>query len=244
MRPIGFSTGALAKGDFRRGIQLQIQHPALRAIELSALRDHELLPLLDAIDDLRLETFEYISFHAPSKLNVMDEATVVELLLRLPAAWPIIVHPDLIRTFNLWTRLGSRLCIENMDNRKTTGRTVAELRTLFVSLPAATFCLDVGHAKQIDPTMATAILMLREFGSRLRQVHVSDVGAGGEHLSIGLMARIAFSRLAAHVPRNCPIVIESVIEPDAIERELGSALAVFDENPQAVRLGARTLVTA
>ncbi len=241
MRPIGFSTGALAKSDFRRGIQLQSANQSLRAIELSALRDHELLPLLESVPSLRLESFEYISFHAPSKLKVLDEATVVELLLRLPTEWPIVVHPDLIATLSLWSRFGARLCIENMDNRKSTGRTVAELRELFASLPDATFCLDVGHAKQIDPTMATAILMLREFGDRLRQVHISDVGAGGEHLPIGLMARVAFSHLASHVPRYCPVIIESVVEPEEIERELQAALGAFEGNPQDLRLRTRSL---
>ncbi|MEK6371430.1 MAG: TIM barrel protein [Acidobacteriota bacterium] len=146
------------------------------------------------------------------------------------------------QAFGLWARLGERLCLENMDNRKTTGRTVAELRELFRSLPAATFCLDVGHAKQIDPTMATAILMLREFGDRLRQVHVSDVGARGEHFSIGVLARLAFSRLAMHVPRGCPMIIESVIEPDAIEREVNAAIGAFDEKPGSWRVGTRSLV--
>ena len=37
---------------------------------------------------------------------------------------------------------------------------------LFAALPDATFCLDVGHARQIDPTMVTAILMLNQFGNR------------------------------------------------------------------------------
>lgn len=170
MRPIGFSTGALAKGDFRRGIQLQSQHAALRAIELSALRELELAPLVEAAPGLDLSGFDYVSFHAPSSLKSIDEVSVVQLLLRLPEEWPIVVHPDIVRTYSLWNRLGSRLCIENMDNRKTTGRTVAELRELFRELPAAGFCLDVGHAKQIDPTMTIAILMLREFGTRLRQV--------------------------------------------------------------------------
>jgi hypothetical protein len=237
MRPIGFSTGALAKGDFNRAIRLQGKFRTLKAIELSALRDHELAPLVEAVPRLDLKSFDYVSFHAPSKLREMDEATAADLLLRLPEAWPIVVHPDILRNTKLWNRFGSRLCVENMDNRKTTGRTVAELRELFQRLPAATFCLDVGHAKQIDPTMATAILMLREFGSRLRQVHMSDVGARGEHFAIGVMARLAFNRVAAHVPMACPIIIESVIDSAAIEREVEAAMEAFDDKRQAWKIG-------
>src|SRR6185436_7951807 len=131
MRPIGFSTGALAKGDFARGLALQRDVARIDAVELSALRDHELPALVDAIPALDLGAFAYVSFHAPSKLQSLDEITVFELLRRLPESWPIIAHPEILRTPYLWRSLGERLCLENMDNRKTTGRTVSELRALF-----------------------------------------------------------------------------------------------------------------
>jgi hypothetical protein len=230
MRPIGFSTGALAKGDFACGLQLQRGVAEINAVELSALRAHELKPLIEALSTLELSHFRYVSFHAPSKLGALGEETVVKLLLSLPSNWPIVVHPEIITTYDLWATLGSRLCLENMDNRKAGGRTVAELKGLFELLPEATFCLDVGHAKQIDPTMSLAILMLREFGDRLKQVHVSDVGATGEHMPVGLMARVAFSRLAAHIPASCPLIIESVIASAAlIARELAAVTTAFEK---------------
>ena len=228
MRPIGFSTGALAKGDFALGLDAQRNVPGIDAVELSALRDHELPALIDAIGSLDLDDFEYISFHAPNRLTAMDEEAAFDLLLHVPDAWPIIVHPELLQTPALWRRLGARLCIENMDARKTTGRTVSELRTLFDTFPEAMFCLDLGHARQIDPTMISAILMLREFGHRLRQLHVSDVGPRGEHLPLGATARNSFARVARFIPDDCPIIIESIIDRDAIERELDTVIAVFD----------------
>jgi len=228
MRPIGFSTGALAKGNFALGLDAQRDMPGIGAVELSALRDHELPTLVDAIDSLDLEAFEYVSFHAPSKLTMMGEKAAFALLLRVPEEWPIIVHPELLQMPALWRQLGERLCIENMDDRKTAGRTIPELRTLFDTFAEATFCLDLGHARQIDPTMTSAILMLREFGDRLRQLHVSDVGARGEHLPLGATARNSFARVARYVPSDCPLIIESIIDPDAIERELDTVIAVFE----------------
>ena len=229
MRPIGFSTGALAKGNFSLGLSLQRSYASVSAVELSALRDHELQPLVEAVSGLELKEFQYVSFHAPSKLGALGETAVFGLLKNLPESWPIVVHPEIIQTTSLWATLGSRLCVENMDNRKATGRTVAELRDIFASLPHATFCLDVGHAKQIDPTMVTAILMLREFGGRLRQVHVSDVGPRGEHRSVGVMARLAFSRVAAYIPKTCPLIIESIIDPEQINEEMSAVIDAFDE---------------
>jgi hypothetical protein len=227
MRPIGFSTGALAKGDFVRGLDAQRNVASIDAIELSALRDHELEPLVEAVGRLDLSAFHYVSFHAPSKLQTLGEEAVFELLLRLPESWPIVVHPEIVKTPSLWRKLGRRLCLENMDNRKTTGRTLDELRGLFVEFPEATFCLDVGHARQIDPTMITAIMMVQEFGDRLRQLHISDVGPHGEHLPIGATARYAFARVARHIPRKCPLIIESIVGLDWIEREVSTVAAVF-----------------
>lgn len=227
MRPVGFSTGALAKGDFRRGLELQRKMGGLAAVELSALRDHELEPFVAAAHDLHVDGFDYVSVHAPSKLREMPEARVFELLSELPDAWPIVAHPALVQTPELWRSLGARLCLENMDNRKTTGRTAAEMHALFELYPDARFCLDVGHARQIDPTMATALQMLFSFGDRLCQVHVSDVGPRGEHMPVRRMASWAFLRVARHIPVDCPLIIESVVEPTAMEREVRAVLAAF-----------------
>ncbi len=228
MRPIGFSTGALAKGDFARGLELQRPLRHVRAIELSALRDRELPLLAEAARSLDLERFDYVSVHAPSKLATMNEETVFHLLSDLPSDWPIVVHPEIILTSSLWRALGPRLCIENMDNRKTLGRNAAELRQLFRAFPEATFCLDVGHARQIDPTMAVALLMLLEFGPRLRQIHVSDVGPHGEHLALSTLARWACERIAHRVPEDCPLIIESVIAPEAMADEMSVVASAFD----------------
>ena len=228
MRPIGFSTGALAKSDFEHGLDLQRPHKRIRAVELSALRDRELAPLVDAAHSLDLERFEYVSFHAPSKLTTMDEQSVFSLLATLPPEWPIVVHPEILLTPSLWRPLRERLCIENMDNRKTFGRTATELRDLFRQFPEATFCLDVGHARQIDPTMAVALLMLLEFGGRLRQLHVSDVGPRGEHMPLGILARWACERVAHRIPETCPLIIESVIAPEDISREITAVADAFD----------------
>ena len=91
MRPLGFSTGALSKGDFARGIALQRPHQTIRAVELSALRDHELEPLVRAVDSLDLSRFDYVSVHAPSKLATLGERAVFEMLQALPSECRCIV---------------------------------------------------------------------------------------------------------------------------------------------------------
>ncbi len=73
MRPIGFSTGALAYADFRRGLAMT-RTAACPAVELSALRQPELFPLLESLESLDLAGFDYISIHAPSHFDPAWEA--------------------------------------------------------------------------------------------------------------------------------------------------------------------------
>ena len=83
--------------------------------------------------------------------------------------------------------------------------------------------------RRVHGQMVTAILMLREFGGRLPEVHVSDVGPRGEHRSVGVMARLAFSRVAAHIPKTCPLIIESIIDSEHIEQEIRAVTEAFDD---------------
>ena len=180
MRPLGFSTGALAYADFREALRM-LDQKEVQAVELSALRQDELVPLLQAIPSLDLTGFDYVSIHAPSQFDANREAASWELIAGEAArGWPIVLHPDAIHNrcnsdFGLWRELGATICIENMDKRKPIGRSAQELARILAQLPDATFCFDIGHARQFDPTMTEAWLVLREFGSKLRQVHVSEV---------------------------------------------------------------------
>lgn len=220
MRKIGFSSGALAKGDFRRGCALQRGHRRIGAVELSALRESELEPFVYGVASLDLSGFSYVSVHAPSKLREFSEKEVVDLLVTLPSAWPIVVHPDIVHDFDCWARLGDRLCLENMDVRKRTGQTAADLAVFFDQLPEAGFCFDVGHAHQVDPTMSIAAELLRSFSDRLLQLHVSDVGVYGEHRPIGYLLVSAFRRIQKLIPKTTPMILEGVIHPDELEEEL------------------------
>lgn len=226
MRPIGFSSGALAKGDFVRGLSLQVSE-RITAVELSALRAEELRPLVAASRALDVRRFAYVSFHAPSKLGITSEAEAVDQLAQIPGDWPIVVHPDVVHDYSLWSSLGGRLCLENMDLRKRTGRTADELEAAFRSLPEAGFCFDIGHARQIDSTMGVAIELLRRFGSRLRQIHLSEVDTFGGHHPVGYAARSAYQRVAHFVPDDIPVILESIISPDDMERELDTACSLF-----------------
>jgi hypothetical protein len=214
MRQVGYSTGALAPGDVPRALSILASVPAA-AVELSALRLAELGPLLDALPRLDLGRYRYVSVHAPSRFGAAEEAAVAEALAsRVPEGIPIVLHPDTIHDFSRWRALGRRVAIENMDRRKSLGRTVAELARVFDRLPEASFCFDVGHAHQVDRTMTDAFFLLRALGARLCQVHVSEVTTRGRHDPVSRPTAAAFRTVAPWIPPEVPILVEARPVPD------------------------------
>ncbi len=226
---IGFSTGSLAFGDFRRGLEIAT-NDRVQAIELSALREYELDPLLDSLDSLQdeLSPFDYVSFHAPSRLEKLTETDCVEKLQKVATrGWSIIVHPDVIHDCDLWSKLGKAVCIENMDRRKRTGRTAVQLRRIFEALPDATFCFDIGHARQVDPTMQEAKTFLKWFGNRLQQVHMSYVNSNSGHERLNRESLMAYRRVADLVREETPIILETPVDSESIVEEIIAAESVF-----------------
>ena len=178
--PTGVSTGVF---DESRGVWERLVAEACGvstfAVELSALSDEELPGLIAYLATGPRLPFRYVSVHAPVKNRKLDDAASARALGDLPL-WvrSIVTHPDTLRELAPYRELGTRLVLENMDARKTTGRVADELEPIFDELPHAGFCLDVAHVHSIDPTMAAGRELLDRFRSRLRQVHVSSLTSG------------------------------------------------------------------
>ena len=229
-----FLNGSNLKGDFLVAAQ-RLRDNDLDVIELSALRSAELQPLLRTLPKLDLTFFKFISIHAPSRFERSVEQLVVQELTEHAQNLPIVVHPDVIFNPSVWSTLGSRLLIENMDKRKPVGRTMSELASIFKELREARFCFDIGHARQVDPSMTEAVLMLREFGDRLAEVHISEVNTSSRHDPISSSAVRAFQLIANYIPESVPIVIESLIDEGQsdIRTEVESARESLTANSPA-----------
>jgi hypothetical protein len=240
MRPIGFSTGALAYGNFRRALEI-LQDIQSGPIELSALRQNELAPLIEALDSLDLSGFTYVSVHAPSKYEYVHEAEVVGLLGEVAArGWRIVLHPDVIRDFAIWNSFGQLLLIENMDKRNSCGRTARELSDIFVKLPQAGLCFDIGHCRQVDPTMNESYLILREFGHRLTQLHVSEVNSRSTHDTLSCAAIGAFEKVAYLVPDRIPVILESPVQEQEVKQEIEHARLALPSSGDNLRITSAT----
>jgi len=230
MRPIGFSTGSLALGDFRRALQM-LEGTAAEAVELSALRTPELPVLVAAAGSLSLEQFRHVSVHAPSKFSATEEGSVVDLLWQLvDRGWPIVIHPDTIHAYPAWREFRSWLWVENMDKRKPIGRSSSELERIFDELPEAGLCFDIAHARQFDPSMVEAYRILRRHQPRLRQVHLSEVSSTSKHTCLSYGAIHDFIEVAQWIPPHLPVILESPASAEDIEIEMQRARESLPES--------------
>jgi hypothetical protein len=174
---LGCSTGYMT--DYRDDWERLVDEAAAvssMAVELSAMSARELPGLLRYLGSAPRLPFLFVSVHAPSKGRGADEQRLVNEIRRVPA-WVdvVVVHPDTISDPALYRPLGRRPALENMDTRKTTGHSADDLGAYFAELPEARLCLDVAHAKDVDPTLGVADELLRRFSNRLSHVHVSSL---------------------------------------------------------------------
>jgi hypothetical protein len=213
--PVGASTGFLVedRGDWPKLAERATALSPFTA-ELAALSETELPGLASYLmHDAGPLPFHYLSVHAPSKHLRMSEAKLVDTLARLPARVDaIVVHPDVIDDPAEYRRLGSRLVLENMDSRKAGGRTADELVPYFAALPAAGLCLDVAHARDVDPTLAGAHDLLDRYACRLRHLHVSSLDADGHHVSLRADDEEAFRPILRRC-RDVPWILEAPPAP-------------------------------
>ena len=207
--PIGISTGVFtaSRGDWPTLVGAACKVSSF-AVELSALSGDELPGLVRYLLRKPRLPFRYVSVHAPVKHQGLEESALVQQLAELPV-WvrSIVAHPDGISAAGAFRPLGTRLVLENMDDRKNTGRTADEIEAFFKKLPDAGFCLDVAHAWSIDPTMAVAHELLDRFRSRLRHVHLSSL-SDGHHFPVASDDESLFAEVLDRC-RDVPWILEA-----------------------------------
>jgi hypothetical protein len=208
--PLGASTGYMEdlRNDWPAMVDQALETSSF-AVELAALSENELPGLLSFLADAPPLPFRYLSVHAPTKHLRTSDEEIVQRLLTLPA-WvdAIVVHPDVIEDVNAYRRLGSVLVVENMDPRKSAGRTAGELEALFAALPEAGFCFDIAHAAAVDPRLDVANDLLDRFGGRLRHLHVSSLDEDHHHEPLSDADEAAWAPVLRRA-RDVPWILEA-----------------------------------
>lgn len=236
MPTIGVSTGAVSLSDFRLGMEIA-RRCGVSAIELSALREEELGPLMSALPTLDLAPFQFVSVHAPSCLSRMDEQ---QLRLALEPAFQmnhcVILHADVIKTPSLWRDAGAMVCVENMDLRKRTGQTTKDMLALVEQLPDASICFDIGHARQVDRTMTEATLMVQCLRERIVEIHISEVNHHGTHLPLTAFSVRSFRQLARLLP-DVPAILETPSDESTLPTQMMLARRALEFSEELLPAG-------
>lgn len=229
---IGFSTGVI----YRSGLSLKERLRLFRelgctVVELNFVNFTDLFsPDTKALTAQDLEEFSYVSLHAPVRDILYEEIVLpcevlneIARLNNLRSLDWVIFHPDTVADFSIFQNLtlanASRalhVAFENMDRRKRWGKTVGYMEELLARNPNWGFVFDVNHAYTNDPSGELARDILKVLGHRMVQVHLSGFTQYHEPLHVTRQADII--RSIADV--SCPIIIESVLTPETLSREL------------------------
>jgi endonuclease IV len=208
---LGFNSGAarkIAKPISNEMIEL-IFNSGANAIELSVQKLDRIAGLADL--DLRLlKKFRYVSIHLPnimykndsetinviSQINSFCERTRIDLL---------VLHPDFVEDWDVIQKFNVNVAIENMDNRKNSGKTPEEIQIL-TQEHNLDFVLDINHVFTVDPTMNLREKFLNLLGERLREFHVSGYSKEFIHMPISESKQ---DFLLKGLLKKVPIILES-----------------------------------
>ena len=75
--------------------------------------------------------------------------------------------------------------------------------------------------------MTEARVIVQAFGPRIRQLHVSEVNTNSEHVKVSLALKLAMHKILDLIDDSTPLIIESVVTSDLLERELSVVRQLF-----------------
>ena len=185
---------------------------------------------LDEITPEDLKGFNYVSLHAP-KFNYGDnEGTKaifakIERVNKIRELDLVIFHPDSIRSLDVFHRAPFKVAFENMDCRKSSFQTPEELSHVVMKSENFKAVLDVNHIYTNDPTLQSVPRFYKELGDRIVQTHLSGYTELHDPLYVTKQTQI----VAAVKDLTLPIIIESVISPNEVEKERSYVLETFQE---------------
>lgn len=211
---VGFSTGFMYK---------EINPVSMRALNVCKGVSQEAIELncvkglsdngevITNISSDDLKGFKYVSLHAPTvKIRYKNDTSTHKLLSKLSEicrVLPIklvVFHPDVVDCWEIFSEYQIPYAFENLDIRKCFGQTVDEMETVFQRLDCK-FVLDLNHCFTIDPTMQIAEKMIKKFGDRLSEIHLS--GYTSYHDLLYKTRQIEIMNPLKGI--NVPIILES-----------------------------------
>ncbi len=229
---LGFSTGSLHKFCTTKEALGFIKKAGCKFVELGFVKLKSLEEgLLDEIQAVDLDDFEYVSFHAPkfdygkdkNSLKILDKIKYFSNNVRNIDL--VIFHPDTIKDFSVLRSVGAPVAVENMDNHKQSCRSTEDFEQILDGYSDFTLVLDVNHIYSNDLTMKMGSDFYKKFGNKISQVHVS--GYAGYHDPLFNTKQLDIVRGIQNF--NIPIIVESVIALEDLKKEKSFILECIDK---------------
>ena len=173
-------------------------------IQLMCLSEEDILKLITEITVNDLIGFEYIALHAPPTTITINTLELLQKAQDIFHFETIVIHPDEIENWEIFSRFDLPFAIENMDWTSERGKYVDSLQNIFEKIDAK-MVLDVNHCFTNDPSLRLASEMTAEFGERILQIHLSGFEIGHEMLCKTKQTEI----MDAISDKKLPIIIES-----------------------------------
>lgn len=215
-RPVCVATGTIWRWDRGRNRDVLLRHLRklpLDGVELTFSRKRELYDFrLSAANRSWLRSLRYVSIHAPFGLlrhsederDLSRQLDILAKLRREVRAKTVVMHPHQVPERRLLRRFGLPLSIENMPF--TRRMRVPALKEVLRRHPGARFCVDAAHAYRLS-SRETARLV-RAFGAKLSQIHLSGVYRKRDHLPLSAATPTFMRSVEPLRGLKCPIVIE------------------------------------
>ena len=191
---------------------------------------------LSGIDAQWLSGLPYTTIHAPfnlfsshaSKETILKQLNAISELYVKTHAKSVVFHPAPCEKLALLAGRNFHVTVENLPPGKHTG--IPELRRIFKKYPEFSFCLDISHA-YLWSKYETARL-IREFGSRLSQIHLSGTYRRKSHQSLQSVSRDFMQTIEGIKCLDLPLVVEEdfrVKSLAGVKEELTFIRGLFNE---------------
>ena len=228
---VGFSLGCFWRESKPKEIIKFLQENGIRAVELKAM-----ISLEHASDPLSSYTkeefigFSFASYHAPKfpygknreTLKFLEEVAHLHELCPLDL---LVVHPDIVEDFSVFSDLSFPVGFENMDTQKKSHRTVADMQKLLSQNPSWRMVLDLNHCFVNDPSMELARDFYDALGDRIAEIHLS----GFRKIHDPLFETKQEIIIRSLRNTNVPIIIESQMNLDQAFQERDYIIRVLGD---------------
>lgn len=185
------------------------------------------------------KAFVFCSLHAPAYTYQDDEHShsILKNIKQLCSIFPIkniVVHPDQVvdrSVFKQYSHLP--FSVENMDERKTTWRSVSDIKKILDENPNLWFTFDLQHCYVNDPTMQLAKDFHKELWDRIVEYHIAWYHS--ELLHYPLFKTHQDIIIQAIEKTDVPIIIESTFDKAGeLQKEIEYIKKVIAKNSEAI----------